>query len=101
MVRKKSKVRIRYKQVPHLTQDTIWDSDNTQENITYKRAFPAGDHKAAIIRQENMTVKHETQITKRIHKRSTTLERSVKLLEGFNMFDGANLTLFSDVDQEK
>ena len=33
--------------------------------------------------------KHEKQMTKRIHKRSTTLERSVrKLMEGFNMFDG-------------
>ena len=34
----------------HLTQDTVWESDKTQENITYKRAkssFPAGDHKAA------------------------------------------------------
>ena len=36
-----------------------------------------------------------------IHKRSTTLERSVKyLLEGLNRFHGANLTLSSDVDQD-
>ena len=37
-----------------------------------------------------------------IHKRSTTLERSVKifLLEGLNMFHGTNLTLSSDVDQD-
>ena len=35
------------------------------------------------------------------HKRSTTLERSVrKLLEGLNMSDGINLILISDVDQE-
>ena len=34
----------------------------------------------------------------KIHKRSTALERSVKniLLEGFNRFHGANLTLSSD-----
>ena len=37
-----------------------------------------------------------------IHKRTTALERSVKilLLEGLNRFNGANLTLNSDVDQE-
>ena len=35
-----------------------------------------------------------------IHKRTTALERSVKilLLEGLNRFNGANLTLNSDVD---
>ena len=49
-----------------------------------------------------MTDKHETQIIKMIHKRSTALERSVrKLLEGLNMFDGTHLTLISDVDQDK
>ena len=37
-----------------------------------------------------------------IHKRTTALERSVKilLLEGLNRFNGANLTLYSDVDQD-
>ena len=37
-----------------------------------------------------------------IHKRSTALERSVKniLLEGLNQFDGTNLTISSDVDQD-
>ena len=43
-----------------------------------------------------------------IHKRSTALERSVKifywlkniLLGGLNRFHGANLTLSSDVDQD-
>ena len=37
-----------------------------------------------------------------IHKRSTALKRSVKiiLLEGLNQFHGANLTLSSDVDQD-
>ena len=28
----------RYNQVPHLTRDTIWESDKTQENIKHKRA---------------------------------------------------------------
>ena len=37
-----------------------------------------------------------------IHKRSTALEQSVKiiLLEGLNRFHGANLTLCSDVDKD-
>ena len=39
---------------------------------------------------------------KRIHKRSTTWEPSVKKIqEGLNMSDGTNLTLISDVGQEK
>ena len=65
-------------------------------------AFPASNHKAARNCQDSMTDKHETQLTKRIHIRSYALERSVwKLLESFRMFDGTNLTLISDVDQDK
>ena len=38
-VRKKAKIRNQYNQVPHLTQNTLWESDkHTQENITYKKA---------------------------------------------------------------
>ena len=37
-VRKKAKIRNRYNQVPHLTPDTLWESDKTQENITCRRA---------------------------------------------------------------
>ena len=37
-VRKRAKIRNPYNQIPHLTQNTIWESDKTQENITYKRA---------------------------------------------------------------
>ena len=45
-------------------------------------------------------MKHNLQL-KTIHKRSTALERSVKYsLEGLNRFNGANLTLNSDVDQD-
>ena len=35
-----------------------------------------------------------------IHKRSTALERSVKSLEGLNMFNDTNPTLNSGVDQD-
>ena len=34
----KVKIRNRYNQVPHLTQDNVWESDITQENITCMRA---------------------------------------------------------------
>ena len=45
--------------------------------------------------------KHETQTTRRIHKRSSTLEQSVrKLLEGLNIFDDSNLTHISNSDQD-
>ena len=59
-VRKKAMIRNRYNQVPHLTQDTAWESDkNTIKNNIQERKevspFPAGDHKAAMNVQDNMT----------------------------------------------
>ena len=35
-VMKKAKIRNRYNQTPHLTQDTTWGSVKTQENMTYR-----------------------------------------------------------------
>ena len=60
--------------------DTVWESDkNTREHNTQESQedspFPAGDHKAARNRQDSITKKNKT---KRIHKRSTPLERSVE-----------------------
>ena len=56
-VRKAAKIRKRYNQVPHLTQDTIWKSNKNTINITNKSQevspFPAGDHKAAMNRHES------------------------------------------------
>ena len=34
-VRKKAKIRNRYNQVPHLTQDTIWESDKNYSETKY------------------------------------------------------------------
>ena len=65
-VRKKAKIRNR---IPHLTKDSIWGSDKTQEKV---------NQKAARNRQDSMTDTHRTKITKRIHKRSTALEWSVQ-----------------------
>ena len=57
-VRKAAKVRNRYNQVPHLTQDTVWESDKTQLNMTNKSKevspFSVGDYKAAMNRRESM-----------------------------------------------
>ena len=59
-VSKKANIRNRYNQVLQLTQDTIWGSDkNTRKHHIQESKevspFPAGDHKAAINRQETMT----------------------------------------------
>ena len=55
-VSKMAKIRKRYDQVTHLTQDTTWESDKNTINITNKSQeaspFPAGDHKAAMNRLE-------------------------------------------------
>ena len=55
-VRKMAKIRDRYNQVLHLTQDTTWGSEKTQLNITNESQevspFSAGDHKAAMNRHE-------------------------------------------------
>ena len=51
-VRKGAKIRNRYNQVPHLTQDTNWKVTNSQLDTTNESQevspFPAGDHKAHI-----------------------------------------------------
>ena len=58
-VKKTAKIRNRYNQVPHLTQDTKCESNKITINITYKsqevNPFPAGDHMAAMDRRESMT----------------------------------------------
>ena len=49
---KGSKIRNRYNQVPHLTQDTNWKVTNSQMDTTNESQevipFPAGDHNAHI-----------------------------------------------------
>ena len=57
-VRKTAKIRKRYNQVPHLTQDSTWESNKNTIKITNKSQevspFPAGDHRAAMNRRESM-----------------------------------------------
>ena len=59
-VSKTAKIRNRYNQLLHLTQDTIWESDNNTRKHNVQESqdvspFPACDHKAAMNRQESMT----------------------------------------------
>ena len=49
---KAAKIRKRYNQVPHLTQDTTWKIDKHTVNITNESQvvspFPAGDQKVQL-----------------------------------------------------
>ena len=53
-VRKRAKIRNRYNQAPHLTQDSNGKVTTSQLDITNESQdvspFPAGDHKASIIK---------------------------------------------------
>ena len=70
-VSKSAKIRNRYNQVPHLTQDTNGKVTNTVETTNESQEvspFPAGDHKAHINRRAQRHSKHKTE---QKHKRST------------------------------
>ena len=104
-VSKGAKTRNRYNQVPQLTQDTNGKVINLQLDTTNESQevspFPAGDHKAHINRRAQRQSKHKTE---QKHKRSTKEVPPWNghkncLPEGLNQFNGANLTLNSDVDQ--
>ena len=64
---KGAKIRNRYNQVPHLTQDTNWKVTNLQLDTTNESQevspFPAGDHKAHINRRSQRHSKHKTEKT--------------------------------------
>ena len=75
-----------------------------KKTITYKRANRSALSQQVTTRlqETDMLVwQRQTQITKKIHKRNTGWERSVrKSLEGLNYFHDTNLTLNSDVDKD-
>ena len=72
IVSKGAKIRNRYNQVPHLTQNTNGINDKLTEDTTNESQevspFPAGDHKAHINRRAQRHSKHKTE---QKHKRST------------------------------
>ena len=55
--KKTARIRNRYNQVPHLFQDTKWESHKIIINITTraKRSALSGDRKAEMNRRESMT----------------------------------------------
>ena len=104
-VSKGAKIRNRYNQVPHLIQDTNGKVTKLQLDTTNKSQevspFPAVDHKSHINGRTQSHSKRKTEKTQKIHKRSTSLERSVKSFTGGlkRFLRRANLTHNSDVDQ--
>ena len=104
-VSKGAKIRNRYNQVPHLNQDTNGKVTNSQLDTTNESqevsSFPAGDHKAHINRCAQRHSKHKTEKYKRSTKEVPPWNGQFNiLLEGLNRFNGANLSLNSDVDQD-
>ena len=69
-VSKGAKIRNRYNQVPHLTQDTNGKVTNSQLDTTNESQegspFSSGDHKAHINRRAQRHSKHKTE--KQTHK---------------------------------
>ena len=67
-----AKIRNRYNQAPHLTQDTNGKVTKSQLDTTNESQevspFPAGDHKAHIHRRIQMQSKHKTEKYKRSTK---------------------------------
>ena len=98
-VRKRAKIRNRYNQVPHLTQDTNEKVANSKLDITNESQevspFPAGDHKASINRRAR---KHKKQDRNNMNNP----QKKYRLGHSVNYFTGGlktvsrpNLTLSS------
>ena len=75
------------------------DTTNESQEVS---SFPAGEHKAHINRRTQRHSKHKTeQKPRRSTKEVPTWNCQLNiLLEGLNRFNGANLTLNPDVDQD-
>ena len=96
-----TKIRNGNNQVPHLTWDTICESDkNTIKNTTHKRAKrPTGDHKAVRNRQDSIT---KTNINNKTdpQKKQPLGKVSKKTVE-LKHVDKYQPPLNSDVDQDR
>ena len=63
--KRKAKIRNGYNQIPHLSQNTIWESDKNTRKCHIQMgqevsSFPAGYHRVAMNRQASMTdMKHK------------------------------------------
>ena len=98
-VRKTARIRNRYNQVHHLSQDTNWESNkitikwiNNTNKSQEVSPFPSGDHKAAKNRRKSMTNTNDINNTndpqKKYRYRLGTVSKYI-LLEGLNRFHGA------------
>ena len=92
-VRKRAKIRNRYNQAPHLTQDINGKLTTSQLDVTYESQevslFPAGVHKASMNRRTRKPNKKKTE--KHINDpqkkhRIGTVSKNI-LLEGFDHSD--------------
>ena len=84
-----------------ITWNTIWKNDKiTREHQHTRELSQQVITRLKVQTRQHNKDKRETKITKRIHKRSITLEQPGKTLQGLNMFNGTNLTLNSDVDKD-
>ena len=84
---KGAKIGNRYNQVPHLTQDTKWESDKLTVDTTNESQevspFPAGDHKTHINRRAQRHSKHMTELEDlKVLRRSPDLLNNVKIGQG-------------------
>ena len=94
-VRKRTKIRNRYNQAPHLTQDTNGKVTTSQIDITNENQevspFPAGDHKASktdvhkSITKQDRNDMNDPQKKHRLGTGSKNI-----LLKGLNRFNGAS-----------
>ena len=92
-VRKRAKIRNRYNQAPHLTQNTNGKVTTSQWHITNEsqevRIFPAGDHTASTIRhawKHYKTRRNNINDPKKKHHLGTVCKNI--LLEGLNQLNG-------------
>ena len=97
-VRKRAKIRKRYNQAPHLTQDTKGKVTTSKLDITNESQevspFPAGDHKTPInrpARKHNGKQDRNKINDPRKKHRLGTVSRNI-LLEGFNRFHGVPIS---------
>ena len=94
-VQKTAKIRKRYSQVPHLTQDTTWESNKNTINITNKSQVTTKQQwtDAKAWQTQDINITNDPQKKYRLGMVSKNI-----LLEGLNRFHSSNLTLSSDVD---
>ena len=96
-VSKAAKIRNRYNQVPHLTQDTIWEIDKfTAKHHKQEprgQPFPSRRPQGSNEHRESMKTQdmHNTNDPQKKYRLGTVSNNI--LLEGLSRFHGANLTL--------